>query len=83
MMTTTGRSPLRLTGALALALTLLGALVLASGCFARVGPGYGRPYNNRGYHGERHDNRGRGGVVVVGGNRGRGHEHRGGTVEVR
>lgn len=87
-MMTTERHSLRLRRALVLAvsaLTLLGSLVLASGCFVRTGPGYNRGYhnNNRGYHRGHHDNRGRGGVVVVGGNRGRGNPNRGGTVRVR
>lgn len=65
------------------ALTLLGSLVLVSGCFVRTGPGYNRGYrnDNRGYH----DNRGhgRGGVVVVG-DHGRQHPNRReGTVRVR
>ena len=62
------------------ALTLLGGLLLASGCFVQTGPGYGRGYNrgyNRGYQ-----NNNRGGVVVVG-HRGRRPAPARGVVVVR
>jgi hypothetical protein len=59
------------------ALTVLGALVLASGCIVHTGPGYGRGYN-RGYR-----NNNRGGVVVVNGGQRRPAPARGGVVVVR